>query len=770
MYAKSRRKKFLIPAAILLLAVLGGGIWFAVGSGSEPVNVYPFQYIGMTEFWGDNQESYGPVTTDKIQTEFLSDTQTITEVAVKDGDMVKKGDVLFSFDTTLDALSLERKRLEVEKVKVQIKAAEERLQETREMVPYEPPKPTEPEKPDPETELKDPYRISKEIGNDKITAFDGKTKETALICWLKNSTPVTDDLLQILFDTAQNYQKESSPMQGTVAPEDEHSPESNASAVPVTTEDSQPENQQNNPPETSELTIKYVFTGKEPGVKTETEEIDETEYILDIEDFIDRNGETYWLTEARRPGDDLLLTAGELKVSGYPQNDENAQQEWENVWGEGIELKYTRDVKIEGKWKENDQLVSIPEDNPVVHLKVGQPAVFVIQSQIYNLDKETELKYSVSPADGIFKPSENDDQLFLMGTPEEVTTTPVKYTVTAEYSVIDSPWLVRETYEFFVSVESQSKKGEFHVVFKATEDNYPKGIRTAWEGAKVVAYDNGSFEIFPYDASGFMDHTLELDEEIEIDLPVIEPNHMYTAEEILDMQKQCYAIIKEQNEKLKLAETEYQIMERELGDGNVYAEIDGKVVSLLTEEEARQQKQPIVKVSGGGGFYIEGSVSELQRESLKLGQEVTINDWRNGGMYTGEVVSIGDFPSDNDNWNGMGNPTASYYPFKAFVSEDADLQAGSYVSMSYSTASAERGIYLEKAFVRTEKGNSYIFVRGGDGKLEKRPVKVGKVLWGSYYEILSPLGEEDCLAFPYGKNVKQGAPTVESDLNALYGY
>ena len=262
----------------------------------------------------------------------------------------------------------------------------------------------------------------------------------------------------------------------------------------------------------------------------------------------------------------------------------------------------------------------------------------------------------------------------------------------------------------------------------------------------------------------------EKNEEIEIDLPEINPNEMYTAEQILDMQKQCYAIIKEQNEKLKLAETEYNVMQRELGDGNIYAEIDGKVVSLLTEEEARQQKQPLIKVSGGGGFYIEGSVSELEKEKLKIGQEVNVNDWSSGGMYTGEVVSIGDFPLDNDNWNGMGNPTASYYPFKAFVGEDADLQAGSYVSMSYSTASAEQGIYLEKAFVRTEKGNSYIFVRGTDGRLEKRNVKVGKVLWGSYYEILSPLGEEDCLAFPYGKNVKPGAPTVESDLSTLYSY
>ena len=224
------------------------------------------------------------------------------------------------------------------------------------------------------------------------------------------------------------------------------------------------------------------------------------------------------------------------------------------------------------------------------------------------------------------------------------------------------------------------------------------------------------------------------------------------------------------NEKLKLAEAEYNVMERELGDGNIYAEIDGKVVSLLTEEEAKMQKQPLLKVSGGGGFYIEGSVSELEREKLKIGQEVTVNDWQSGGTYTGEVVSIGDFPTDNENWNGMGNPTASYYPFKAFVGEEADLQAGSYVSMSYSTASAEQGIYLEKPFVRTENGSSYIFVRGADGKLEKRNVKVGKVLWGSYYEILSSLGEEDCLAFPYGKNVKHGAPTVESDLSVLYGF
>ena len=69
----------------------------------------------------------------------------------------------------------------------------------------------------------------------------------------------------------------------------------------------------------------------------------------------------------------------------------------------------------------------------------------------------------------------------------------------------------------------------------------------------------------------------------------------------------------------------------------------------VKEEEAREEKQPLVKVSGGGGFYIEGSVSELEKASLKIGQEVTVNDWNSGNTYTGEVVSISDFPAENDN-------------------------------------------------------------------------------------------------------------------------
>ena len=760
MAAKTRKKKILLSVtALTLTGALGAGIWFGLQGSSEPVNVYSFQYIGMTEFWGDTQESYGPVSTDKIQTEFLSDTQTVTEVAVKDGDIVKKGDVLFTFDTTLDALTLERKRLEVEKIRVQIKAAEERLVEVRSLEPYIPPEEKEPDKEDLGKELKEQlYEISEN------TVYDGAKPETALICWLKADTPVSDAILQELYETSLEYRKKNAEKQ-----EETQKEESSASSVPEAQENTQESVEV--PGEVKEKTYKVegFFTCNGQTVEPDDILVGKDGYL--IRDSYTYQGKTYWLASAAPRNKNAVLK--DLRIPPYPQ-EETEQAAWEELWKDGVEVNYMRDVSVTGNRLEEHAFTPFEKDSHL-SLEVGKEAVLMFRTQIQDPPEGTKMELSVAPADGILKIAYQDDYLILSGKPEELTEKAVAYKVTARYNFDDNHGenrAVEETFPFSVSVvpETEVKKGEFYAVFKVTKDNYLKGVCTVWQGAKVTVYEDGSFATVLYDANGLTDHTLPPPEDVEIDLPEISVGEIYTAEQILDMQKQLYATIKEQSEKLKLAESEYGIMERELGDGNVYAEIDGKVVSVLTEEEARQQNQPLLKVSGGGGFYVEGSVSELDKEALKLGQEVTVNDWNTGNVYTGEVVSIGDFPLEGDNWNGLGNPTASYYPFKAFVTEDADLRAGSYVSMSYSTSAAARGIYLEKPFVRTEKGESYIYVRGADGNLERRTVQLGKLLWGSYYEILSDLSEEDFLAFPYGKHVKPGAPTVESDLSALYGY
>ena len=310
----------------------------------------------------------------------------------------------------------------------------------------------------------------------------------------------------------------------------------------------------------------------------------------------------------------------------------------------------------------------------------------------------------------------------------------------------------------------------YYVVIKVTEGNMSLGSRVTWQGMQVIRDDASGFRFRFFNPGAMQDHMLTEEENEAVKEPEIDFGSGYTAAQIAEMRSQKQKEIKELEFQIKMADAEYKIMQTEVSDGSVRAEVDGEVVSLLSEEEAKMTMQPILKVSGGGGFYVEGSVSELEKEKMVIGQEVTINDWNTGMTYVGYVESIGDFPSNEDYYNGMNNPNASYYPFRVFVDGSADLQAGRYVSVMYSAGTSEHGIYLENPFIRTEQGRSYVYVRGEDGKLEQRFITTGKSLWGSYTEILSGLSETDYIAFPYGKNVKDGAPTQEGDMSDLYGY
>ena len=551
MAKKRKLKKILLWTLIpVLLLAAGIGCWYYFGQQStgETVYVYPFHFMGMTEYWGDQQESYGPVSTDQIQTIFLSATQTVTNLAVSQGDTVKKGDLLMSFDTTLTDIAMERERLKVEKLKLDLQNAYEYLAEIKAMKPMviPPPQPETPEEVNPGIAISGPYQLSTQ------KEFDGSTQDTAIICWMSADTPISDSLLAAIHAAALEYRAANTP--------------------PVPTDP----------------------------------------------------------TEETQPAD--------------------------------------------------------PTD-PTEETQPTEPAA--------------------------------DENLI-------------------------------------------------YVVFKVTQDDMSLNQTLVWQGMELkFDPDSGRYAMRLYDASGFEDHSVVKEEPPAP--PEIDMGSGYTAAQIAEMRSQQEKTIRDLQFQVKMAESEYKIKQTEMADGNIYAEIDGTVVSLLTPEEALQTQQPLMKVSGGGGFYVEGSISELQKETLLIGQEVTINDWNTGMVYTGLVESVADYPLSGDNFMGNGNPNVSYYPFTVFIDGSADLQAGSYVSVVYSTATSESGIYLENPYLRTENGQSYVYVQGADGLLEKRFVTIGRSLWGSYTEILEGLSENDLIAFPYGKAVKEGAPAQESDYSTLYG-
>ena len=71
MKRNNKLKKILIPViSLILVGAIGAGIWFSSRTPKDPVNVFSFSYIGMTEYWGDSQESSGYVQADNVQTVF----------------------------------------------------------------------------------------------------------------------------------------------------------------------------------------------------------------------------------------------------------------------------------------------------------------------------------------------------------------------------------------------------------------------------------------------------------------------------------------------------------------------------------------------------------------------------------------------------------------------------------------------------------------------------------------------------------------------------
>ena len=246
----------------------------------------------------------------------------------------------------------------------------------------------------------------------------------------------------------------------------------------------------------------------------------------------------------------------------------------------------------------------------------------------------------------------------------------------------------------------------------------------------------------------------------------------YPREERVRMIREKNQEIAELDVTIKLAAVNLEKTKKEVGSDTVYSELDGTIKAVRDSNSAEFDKTTaVVEVSGGGGYYIDGALSELELGTVSIGETVQVSSWMTGTSAEGEIVEISDYPTDNANSWSDGNSNVSYYPFKVFVSEEADLQEGDYVDMSYqnSTGSADGNtLYLESMFIRTENGKSYVMVKGENGKLEQRWVQTGRNLWGSYTQIRGGLTVDDFVAFPYGRDVTEGAGTVEATPDQLY--
>lgn len=370
--------------------------------------------------------------------------------------------------------------------------------------------------------------------------------------------------------------------------------------------------------------------------------------------------------------------------------------------------------------------------------------------------------------------------------PDEVSDSDVENGVVKNYHIVQGTGTAEDP-KFVILADTQEvstgllsklnlKEGKNYLIFVTTQDNKVEGdILTKYGMVCTNTIDeqnNSKYQYSFFDASAF---TYKKDNgNGGGGGGIVMPgggggmDNKLTAAEIAELKSK----IKETDLAVRVAENELKQMQEEKDNGQVVASVNGKIASVTDADTARADGTPMIKVTGTGGYKITCSIGELARDDVQIGEEVQVTSYENGGQYTGTIQSIGDMPTtDNaDYWSVSTN--TSFYPMTVVVDADADLSDNEYVSVQRESAgtSSGEGFYLENMYILNENGKSYVYVRGDNNRLEKRQIKTGVIYYGST-QVLSGLDRNtDWIAFPYGKQVKDGAATREATTDELYNY
>ena len=246
----------------------------------------------------------------------------------------------------------------------------------------------------------------------------------------------------------------------------------------------------------------------------------------------------------------------------------------------------------------------------------------------------------------------------------------------------------------------------------------------------------------------------------------------YTSDELAQAKREERQKLLDLELDLKESEIKIRQAQRAVDSGVVTASMNGVVKSVYEPDSPPTDGSAFLTIAGAEGLYLKSGIKESMLGQIHEGDIVTVTSWQNGGQYEAEIKSISPYPDTSGMFDDGGAQT--YYPFTAgILDSSAVFESGEWVEVSYSAgadSAADDGsntMTIMKAFVREEENRKYVYIRGENGLLRKQYIVTGS-LTDSGYEILSGLSDTDWIAFPYGKNVKEGAKTREGSIEDLY--
>ena len=248
---------------------------------------------------------------------------------------------------------------------------------------------------------------------------------------------------------------------------------------------------------------------------------------------------------------------------------------------------------------------------------------------------------------------------------------------------------------------------------------------------------------------------------------ILSSDTSYTADELAKARREAKDKLRDLQLNLRESDLKIGKAQQALDQGVVTANMNGVIKTAGDPDSPPTDGSAFITVAGSDGLFVRSGIKESKLGTLKEGDLVTITSWQTGGQYEAEIKNISPYPDSTGMFDGGG--TETYFPFTAnIIDRDAVLVNGEWVEVSYTASDGGSGgaMTVMKAFVREEGSKKYVFVRDENSRLRKQYIVTG-TLSDSGYEVLDGLGEGDWIAFPYGKNVKEGAKTRESTLSEL---
>lgn len=302
----------------------------------------------------------------------------------------------------------------------------------------------------------------------------------------------------------------------------------------------------------------------------------------------------------------------------------------------------------------------------------------------------------------------------------------------------------------------------------ATTTSKPADTTTATDKKTEVPVENNPTKPSKTDKTTSTTQSTVDDTEFPVD-----DTPSYTQSEMNEMITSKESEIADLKIQLKEGQLEYDKMKKEVDDGTITAAVTGVVKTVNDPETATEDGSPVVVIVSADEMYVQGVVDEYTYNTLQKGSSITATSWDTGNVFTAKITEISSYPATNASYYGVysSNPNISYYPYTAVIEGDTEgIENGESVSIVMdqgNVVSTEGGsLYIPLAYVRTEGNQSYVYMRGENGRLKKQTVVTGQTLYNSVIEVKSGLTLDDSIAFPYGTTVKEGARTEVSEEDA----